>query len=105
MYKSLSAKAQVTKELIEMAGKDGKIFTITFEKKDGSVTTRNARLGVKAYTKGGVRSTANNPNIFGWYDMALRKELTKEEANKAYRSSDYNRIIAINGRNVQITIK
>jgi hypothetical protein len=31
----------------------GKIFTVTFIKKDGSTRVMNARLGVKAYLKGG----------------------------------------------------
>jgi hypothetical protein len=32
---------------------NGKFFTVTFIKKDGSVRVMNARLGVKAYLKGG----------------------------------------------------
>jgi hypothetical protein len=31
----------------------GKFFTVTFTKKDGTTRVMNARLGVKAYLKGG----------------------------------------------------
>lgn len=101
----LTAEAQAAKEALEFAGRDGKIFTVTFIKKDGSVREMNARTGVKAYSQGGVRSTAGNPNIFGLYDMALRKELTKDEARKAYRSLDLNRVTKVNGRNIQMQVK
>lgn len=39
------------KELIKAT--KGKFFTVTFIKKDGSERVMNARLGVKAYLKGG----------------------------------------------------
>lgn len=41
-------------------GTKGKIFTCIFQKKDGSMRTMNARLGVKAYLHGGV--LPYNPN-------------------------------------------
>lgn len=39
------------KQLIK--GTKGKFFTVTFIKKDGTTRVMNARLGVKAYLKGG----------------------------------------------------
>jgi hypothetical protein len=41
----------------------GKIFTVTFVKKDGSTRIMNARLGVKAYLQGG--SLPYNPEEKG----------------------------------------
>jgi len=41
----------------------GKIFTVTFIKKDGSIRVMNARLGVKAYLQGG--SLPYNPEEKG----------------------------------------
>lgn len=45
----------ITKEQAKQMIKDtkGKFFTVTFIKKDGSTRVMNARLGVKAYLKGG----------------------------------------------------
>ncbi|MDB4311824.1 hypothetical protein N9937_00175 [bacterium] len=101
----MTAQAKANKEMIELAGSNGKIFTIAFEKKDGSVRKMNARLNVAKYTSGGVRSTAGNPNIMGVYDMKLRKELTVEEGKKAYRSLDLNRVISINGRGLSMQVR
>jgi cystathionine beta-lyase/cystathionine gamma-synthase len=99
----LTAEAQSAKEAIEFAGSKGKIFTVTFKKKDGSVREMNARLHVAKYTSGGTRSTAGNPNIMGLYDMKLRKELTEAEGKRAYRSLDLNRVISVNGRGFRLT--
>ena len=95
---------QKARELVEFAGKDGKIFTIKFLKKDGTVRTMNARLNVSKYTKGGTRSTYNNPNIIGLYDMELRKTLSEEDGSKAYRSMRLGNIISINGRKVNMKV-
>lgn len=45
----------ITKDEAKQLIKDtrGKFFTVTFTKKDGSKRVMNARLGVKAYLKGG----------------------------------------------------
>lgn len=99
----LSAAALAAKEAIEFAGSKGKIFTVTFAKKDGTIREMNSRLHVAKYTSGGVRSTAGNPNIMGLYDMKLRKELTEDEGKKAYRSLDLNRVISVNGRGFSMT--
>jgi hypothetical protein len=51
----------------------GKFFTVTFIKKDGSTRVMNARLGVKAYLKGG--ELPYNPTAKGLipvYDMKAR---------------------------------
>ena len=40
----------------------GQFFTVTFQKKDGSIRTLNCRTGVKKYLKGGERTT--NPDEY-----------------------------------------
>ena len=99
----LTAEAQSAKEAIEFAGSKGKIFTVTFTKKDGTLREMNARLHVAKYTSGGKRSTTDNPNIMGLYDMKLRRELTEAEGKRAYRSLDLNKVISVNGRGFQLT--
>lgn len=52
---------------------NGKFFTVTFVKKDGTTRVMNARLGVKAYLKGG--ELPYNPTAKGLipvYDMQVR---------------------------------
>ena len=53
----------------------GKFFTVTFIKRtDGSVRVMNARLGVKAYLKGGVLPyDPASKNLLTVYDMGRRK--------------------------------
>ena len=62
----------ISKETAKQLIKDtkGKFFTVTFTKKDGSERVMNARLGVKAYLKGG--DLPYNPDENGLipvYDM------------------------------------
>jgi hypothetical protein len=56
---------QINKEQAVQLIKDtkGKFFTVTFTKKDGTERVMNARLGVKAYLKGGT--LPYNPNDKG----------------------------------------
>lgn len=49
-------------------GSEGKILTVTFTKKDGSVRTLNGRLGVVKHLKGGT-STLNPDKFITIYDM------------------------------------
>ena len=37
----------------------GRFFTVTFKKKDNTLRTMNARLGVKKHLKGGVSTTSH----------------------------------------------
>ena len=51
----------------------GKFFTVTFIKKDGTTRVMNARLGVKAYLKGGVLPyNPEEKNLIPVYDMQKR---------------------------------
>lgn len=47
---------------------NGKIFSVTFTKKDGTTRVMNARLGVKKYLKGGA-STLNEDEYITVFDM------------------------------------
>jgi hypothetical protein len=48
----------------------GKFFTVTFTKKDGTTRVMNARLGVKAYLKGGELPYDPEPKgLIPVYDM------------------------------------
>ena len=64
----------------------GKIFSVTFRKKDGSTRVMNARLGVTKHLKGGESNL--NPNQYiTVYDMQ----------NKGYRAINRATIIDVKG--------
>jgi len=49
---------------------DGKVFTVVFVKKDGSIRKMNARLGVKKGVKGvGMSFDPYSKNLLPVYDM------------------------------------
>ena len=49
---------------------DGKIFTVEFIKKDGTLRKMNARLGVKKYVKGvGLAFNPTERNLLPVFDM------------------------------------
>jgi hypothetical protein len=61
----------------------GKFFTVTFIKKDGTVRVMNARLGVKAYLKGGeLLYNPDEKGLIPVYDMK----------NSGYRMINVNTI-------------
>ena len=66
------------------ATKDGKFFTIVFQKKDGSIRTLNGRRGVVKYLKG----TGGNK-------MPNRLRTVWERPILNYRSFDVNRLIEV----------
>jgi hypothetical protein len=48
----------------------GRFFTVTFRKKDGTTRVMNARLGVKAYLRGGsLPYDPEEKNLLPVYDM------------------------------------
>ena len=56
------------KQLVK--GTKGKFFTVTFIKKDGTERVMNARLGVKAYLKGGdLPYNPDEKGLIPVYDM------------------------------------
>jgi hypothetical protein len=64
----------------------GKIFTVTFTKKDGSTRVMNARLGVTKHLRGG-ESTLNPNEYITVYDMQ----------NKGYRAINRQTITDVKG--------
>jgi hypothetical protein len=69
------------KQLIK--GTKGKFFTVTFTKKDGTTRVMNARLGVKAYLKGGeLPYDPDTKGLIPVYDMK----------NNGYRMINVNTI-------------
>lgn len=63
---------------------EGKIFTVTFVKKDGSIRTMTARLGVKKHLKGGKCTLSRDHYIIA-YDMQ----------NQGYRAIDRAAILSL----------
>lgn len=47
---------------------NGKIFSATFQKKDGEIRKINCRLGVTKHLKGGKSTIAGKENLIGVYD-------------------------------------
>ena len=64
----------------------GKIFTVTFTKKDGTTRVMNCRLGVTKHLKGG-ESTLNPNEYITVYDMQ----------NRGYRAINRQTIIDVKG--------
>ncbi len=60
-----------------------RIFNVEFIKKDGSIRTMNARLGVTRYVKG--NGPAKPPHLITVYDMNA----------KAYRCFSQDRVLSI----------
>lgn len=63
---------------------DGKMVTVQFVKKDGTLRTLNGRLGVKKHLKGGV-STLNPAQYVTIYDVQ----------NKGYRAVNRKTIVGL----------
>lgn len=66
----------------------GRICTVEFIKKDGSVGRVHGRVGVHKHTKGGER-TSNPDQYIMFYDMS-----------KGYRNVNRDTIIKVNGVDV-----
>ncbi|NQY24915.1 MAG: DUF2693 domain-containing protein [Campylobacteraceae bacterium] len=73
---------------------NGKIFSCSFIKKDGSLRTMIARLGVQKNLKGGKSGASYKNSLVTVYDML----------NKGYRMINLETIISLktNGTNYQI---
>jgi hypothetical protein len=65
---------------------NGRIFTVTFLKKDGTIRTLNGRIGVTKYLKGGT-STLNPEEYITVYDLQ----------SKGYRAINRSTIIDVKG--------
>lgn len=71
---------------IKLLNTNGKIVTVTFTKKDGSIRVMNCRLGVTKHLKGG-ESTLNPNKYITVYDLQ----------SKGYRAISKDQILDIKG--------
>jgi hypothetical protein len=71
---------------IKLLNTNGKIVTVTFTKKDGSILVMNCRLGVTKHLKGGV-STLDPTKYITVYDLQ----------SQGYRAIAKDQILAIKG--------
>ena len=77
----MSWKLNVNKDL-----NDGKIFHITFVKKDGTIRSFNARFGVKSYLNGGKLK----------YDAASKGNIIVfSMEDRGYRTINVNNILRV----------
>jgi len=74
------------------ANTNGKFFTVTFIKKDGSARIMNCRLGVTKHLKGGV-STLNPEQYLTVYDVKA----------KGYRAVNLATIISVECGGIVLT--
>ena len=77
---------KITRQAFKKMASDGKVFTVTFIKKNGEERVMNARLGVKKHLKGGTQPY--NPadyNLLTVFDMQKR----------AYRNINFNTITKV----------
>ena len=71
---------------IKLLNTNGKIVTVTFTKKDGSIRVMNCRLGVTKHFKGGA-STLDPEKYITVYDLQ----------SQGYRAIAKDQILAIKG--------
>ena len=65
----------------EILATNGKIFSVEFTKKDGTIREMHCRLGVKKHLKGGKRLNPNKDHIIVW-----------DIQKKGYRTIDTNKL-------------
>lgn len=82
------SSSKVFASLIEQS--NGKMVTVSFIKKDGSLRILNGRLGVKKYLKGGKINT-NTDEYINIYDVK----------NSGYRSINRNTIVALRMQGIE----
>jgi hypothetical protein len=82
------SSSKVFASLIEQS--NGKMVTVSFIKKDGSLRVLNGRLGVKKYLKGGKINT-NTDEYINIYDVK----------NQGYRSINRSTIVALRMQGIE----
>lgn len=75
---------------------NGRAFSVTFVKDDGSIRRMNGRLGVTRHLKGGRSTIEGKPNLLGCYDMQIPD-------GKGYRCIPLDRIISAKLDGVEMT--
>lgn len=87
-----------------MKGSKGKIFTVTFIKKDGTLRKMNCRLGVKAGlsqdpNKKGMSYNPDEKYLLNVYDVK-----SKDEKKKNYRMVDLNTVMSLKTSGVEYQV-
>jgi hypothetical protein len=82
-----------TTQFRKFVGDEGKLFSVTFEKKDGSLRTMTARLGVRKYLTGGGSKFDAEPRgmvrVFSMRDKGYRTVT----AERIVRIKAYGRVL------------
>lgn len=78
------SNSEVIKNLV--ASTNGKIFTVSFVKKDGNLRTLTGRTGVSKYTNGGVAGWKSNDDNIGVFEFCER------QGKEAYRCFNANSV-------------
>jgi hypothetical protein len=82
-----------TTQFRKFVGNEGKLFSVTFEKKDGSLRTMTARLGVRKYlTGGGSKFDAESLGMVRVFSMRDKGYRTVT-AEKITRIKAYSRVL------------
>lgn len=71
----------------------GKMFTVSFVKRDGSLRTINARTGVTKHLRGGVKTTGHIPELVTVFDMG----------KKAYRTINKTTVVEIKALGAKVS--
>ena len=92
--------ANIKRQIIEKeAGKNGKIFTVKFIKKDGTKRVMTCRLGVKKHLVGtGPSTTAHIDKYLVAYDVNVPED-------RSYRNINLETVYAIKGAGKTITFE
>lgn len=93
----MTNKAQKVNALIEQAG--GKIFSVEFVKKDGSIRKMTCRRGVDKYSDGGVAGYSVNPENIGVFELAHGDSARKGKEN--YRCFNANNVLTMKVNGVE----
>lgn len=83
-------------KLMEKIIESGKICSVTFVKKDGSLRTLVGRTGVSKHVKGGARTSDNSQYIMFW-------DKNEGRVGNGYRNINRDTIVAVKGLGVTVT--
>lgn len=86
-------KVDQVKALVEQSG--GKLFSVKFVKKDGTIRTMTCRREVHKYSGGGVAGYSNNPNNIGVYEFCER------QGKEGHRCFDAGSVLAMKVKGVE----
>lgn len=88
----MSRNINFIRSVLNSALEGGRIATITFIKKDGTVRDMNCRKGVTSHLKGGISTTANIPHLMTVFDTQKGE----------YRSINLNTVTQVKGRGMVV---